>query len=457
MASTTDDGTTNKEFATATYVATAANAAGQRIPDPIVGADLGAGSFLEAVAESLDSFLSTFDAACFAGPDAATLVARFARIERLASAGKTFAARRSAEAEVHRASGHQDPARWLAAQTGETLGQAADTLALGRALCSQPGVEDAFRKGALSDPKVRLISNAVSVNPDSEAELLDTAGTATVRQVQDRCARAKAQARSAQDEAARVEALRRRRMCRTWTDREDGAFCLSARLTPEDGARVRSVLEGATDRVFEQARRAGLHETHDNYAADALVALLTDTSNDPIDPIDPVDSGDAVVGDRPFRLRRAPGPSRSKVHVRIDLDALRQGRVGPGQVCEIPGVGPISVETAMEIMGDAITTLFITDGVDVASICQIGRHIPAPIAAALLERDPTCVVPGCDRSDHLQVDHWQVDFAGGGATEWWNLARLCGHHHRLKTAGRFRLVGGPGNWRFLPVGAGPPT
>ena len=448
MASTTEGGTTTKGFAAAPSIA------GQCIPDPIADADLGAGSFLEAVAESLDSFLATFDTARFTGPDAATLVSRFARIERLASAGKTFAARRSAEAEVHRDSGHQDPARWLAAQTGETLGQAADTLALGRALCSQPGVEDAYRRGALSDPKVRLISNAVSVNPDSEAELLDTAGPATVRQVQDRCARAKAQARSAQDEAAREEALRRRRMCRTWTDREDGAFCLSARLTPEVGARVRSVLEGATDRVFEQARRAGLHETHDNYAADALVGLLTGSSFEPVETVDPCDE---AVGDRPLRLRRSPGPSRSKVHVRIDLDALRQGRVGPGQVCEIPGVGPISVETAMEIMGDAITTLFITDGVDVASICQIGRHIPAPIAAALLERDPTCVVPGCDRSDHLQVDHWQVDFAGGGATEWWNLARLCGHHHRLKTAGRFRLVGGPGNWRFLPVVRARPT
>jgi hypothetical protein len=137
------------------------------------------------------------------------------------------------------------------------------------------------------------------------------------------------------------------------------------------------------------------------------------------------------------------------VHVRIDLDALRQGYAGPGQVCEIPGVGPISVRRAREVMGDALTRLVITDGVDVPAICNVKRTIPAAIGSALLERDPTCVVPGCDQSRHLQIDHWQVDFADDGPTEWWNLVRLCPHHHRLKTDKLFRLEGGAGHWRFV--------
>ena len=106
-------------------------------------------------------------------------------------------------------------------------------------------------------------------------------------------------------------------------------------------------------------------------------------------------------------------------------------------------------------MGDALTSIVITDGTDVTTVCRLTRHIPAAVASALLERDPTCVVPGCDRADHLEVDHWQVDFARGGPTAWWNLAHLCPHHHRLKTTGRFRLTGGPGRWRFTPA-AGPP-
>ena len=31
-----------------------------------------------------------------------------------------------------------------------------------------------------------------------------------------------------------------------------------------------------------------------------------------------------------------------------------------------------------------------------------------------------------------------------------NIARLCGHHHRLCTHRGFRLEGGPGQWRWVP-------
>ncbi|MGP8005770.1 MAG: HNH endonuclease signature motif containing protein [Acidimicrobiales bacterium] len=394
----------------------------------------GAGTVLASICEALGTLVGSFEPARFSGEDAGDLVKSFSRIERLALAGKTLAATRAAEAHAHRSSGDRTPAQWLARQTGESVGDAMGTLALGEALSSQPGVEDAFRQGKLSKPKARAVTGAVEANPGSEGELLRAAESDTLRQVRDRCARARAQGRSRQDEADRAERLRRSRSCRTWTDAEDGAFCLQARLTPDDGARVLSALRAESDRVFQRARRAGTKESPEAYAADALVALLTGESDD----------------DRGPSTRRA---STSSVHVRIDLEALRNGFVGPGQLCEIPGVGPIPVERAREVMGDALTRLVITEGIDVPAICNLTRHIPAPIGAALLERDPTCVVPGCDQADHLQIDHWQVDYAEDGPTEWWNLARLCPHHHRLKTSKRFRLEGGPGKWRFVANGA----
>src|ERR1019366_4284820 len=73
---------------------------------------------------------------------------------------------------------------------------------------------------------------------------------------------------------------------------------------------------------------------------------------------------------------------RAQVLVRVDLDALRRGSVGPGGVCEIPGVGPVPVETARELMGDAITRLVITNGVDVTTVCHLGRSIPAHLRTA---------------------------------------------------------------------------
>src|ERR1019366_10764903 len=89
------------------------------------------------------------------------------------------------------------------------------------------------------------------------------------------------------------------------------------------------------------------------------------------------------------------GPS-TMVHVRVDHAALQRGKVSPGEICEIPGVGPIPVEVARRLAADSILSVLITDGVDVTSVAHAGRTIPAGIRTALIERDPTCVVPGCD-------------------------------------------------------------
>ena len=450
------------------------------------GAEPGAASLLSGLAERLEGFVVAFEPARFSGPDAASLVGSFARIERLALAGKTLAATRAAEANVHRSSGERDAAQWLAGATGESVGDARGTLKLGDALSDQPGVAEAFRKGKLSKGKATAVSGAVHEDPSSEGELLSTAESDTLHQVRERALRIRARKRSAEDEAARDERLHRQRSCRTWTDPEDGSFRLDARLTPVDGARLVSVLRKAADRRFEAARQDGTRESPDAYAADALVGLVCGDDRAPrrsrrnggraggaaADPDRGADQDRVTDPDGGVEQDGGPGNDgglrgypvepdddrptgcdgrcrNDSVHVRIDLDALRQGYAGPGQVCEIPGVGPISVRRAREVMGDALTRLVITDGVDVPAICNVKRTIPAAIGSALLERDPTCVVPGCDQSRHLQIDHWQVDFADDGPTEWWNLVRLCPHHHRLKTDKLFRLEGGAGHWRFV--------
>ena len=425
-------------------------------PGTGTGTGAGTGAVFSSLADSLGSVVETFEPARFSGDDASTLMSAFARIERLAVAGKTLAATRAAQANAHRTGGHRTPAHWVAEQTGESVGDAISTLALGNNLGDQPGVEEAFRKGKLSKPQAKAVTDAVQVNPGSSGQLVESAESDTLVQLKERCARAKAEARSQQDEAARYQAIRKARSCRHWIDHHDGSFNLSAKLTPDDGARLLSALRTETDRVFARARRAGVTDTCDNYAADALVALVTGESGDGDESSSGAGSGSgtgsgSTAGSGSGR-RSTP---RATVHVRVDLDALRNGTVGNGQVCEIPGVGPIPIERARAIMGDALTRVVITDGIDVPTICTISRSIPAAIRVALFERDPICVVPGCDRSDHLEIDHWQVDYAKDGPTQWWNLARLCSHHHRLKTTQGFRLEGGPGKWRFVgPKGKG---
>src|ERR1700722_5345232 len=446
---------------------------------------------LLAAIDAIASFVAAFEPATYGGEDATALVTAFTRAERLCGAGKTLAAARAAECNRHVISGHRSAAEWLAQETGESVGEAVDLLKFGQVLEDQPEVGQAFRDGRLSRSRARLVSGAVRVNPQLEHELIGGAEKDTFRQLKERCLRAKAEGRSAEDAAKAYQPIRRSRRCRTWTD-TDGAFRLDALLTPDAGASLLASLTTESDRIFQEARKAGVDESPIAYTADALVSLVTgqgilgsdrsraertDASRRPTASShadspprggagpapDPLLAAAAEVGtttgsvpapvvsigaDRDGRdERRTPSAT---VHLRVDLDALRRGSLSEGEVCEIPGVGPVPIETARSLMGDAITDLVITNGVDVTTVCHLGRSIPRPLKTALMERDQTCVVPGCDVRRGLEIDHWQVSFADGGPATLENLARLCGHHHYLRTHRGFTLDGGPGRWRFSP-------
>ena len=228
---------------------------------------------LSAAVEVVASFVHAFDPGLYSGADAEHLVTVFTRAERLGGAGKTLAANRAAVCNRHVLTGHRSPAEWLAARTGESVGDALGVLRLGGDLVDQPGVDEALREGKLSPTRAKLVSTAVKQNPSSEDDLLRGAQHDNLRQLRERCLRAKAQGRSREDEAASAARIHARRHCRTWTD-EEGAFRLEALLTPDAGARVLASLRARSDRVFDQARRTGLLEPPDAYRADALVALV---------------------------------------------------------------------------------------------------------------------------------------------------------------------------------------
>jgi hypothetical protein len=149
------------------------------------------------------------------------------------------------------------------------------------------------------------------------------------------------------------------------------------------------------------------------------------------------------------------------MRLRVDLLAFLRGHAEPGETCEIPGVGAVPVASARALLRTAILELVITKGTDVVTVVSDSRYIAKALAIALEERDPVCVVPGCDKSDPLERDHWQVDFSKNGPTSIENLARLCSYHHHQKTFRGWKLEGGPGQWRFTepdrkaPTGADP--
>jgi len=137
------------------------------------------------------------------------------------------------------------------------------------------------------------------------------------------------------------------------------------------------------------------------------------------------------------------------VHVRVDHEALVRGHLEPGEVCEIPGIGPIPVEVARRLAADSILSVLVTDGVDVTAVSRSDRTIPAAVRRALIERDQVCVVPGCEVRDALENDHVH-EFGRGGPTALDNLARLCHWHHYLKTHQRYRLERVGDGWTWTP-------
>jgi len=414
---------------------------------------------LASAVEVIAGFVSGFEPGRYNGEDAAALVATFNRAERLCQAGKTLAAARVVESHRHTHEGHRSGAEWLASVTGESVGRSVDVLRLGESLADHPGIEDAYREGRLSAERAVLVAGAARVNPERETELVERAGDDTLRRLKERCLRAKAEGRSAKDAEAAYAAILGARRCRTWTDPE-GAFRLDARLCPDAGAALAAALGAEADRCFERGRTTGVHESKDAYAADALVALVTGRGALPpeatggaggADGADGAGAGDAAggPGGPGVPSGRRAGP-RATVHVRVDLDALRRGSLDAGEVCEIPGVGPVPVQTARDLLGDALCDLVITNGTDVTTVCHLGRSIPAALDVALTERDRYCVVPGCDATKGLERDHWIVSFKDGGPATLENLARLCSHHHYLRTHRGFSLHGGPGRWRWEP-------
>ena len=102
------------------------------------------------------------------------------------------------------------------------------------------------------------------------------------------------------------------------------------------------------------------------------------------------------------------------------------------------GVGPISVETAKRLIGEATGfTRILTDPIDgtVLDIDRKSRKIPADLKRWLGVMHETCSTPGCRRPfDQCDIDHtvpWAKDGAAG-RTALTNLAPMCRPDHRTK-------------------------
>lgn len=346
-----------------------------------------------------------------------------AAIEKLASGARTLVAARAAEDGAWRRAGYRSRDEWLARTTGTTTGRARKVLEASAKVRDLPRTAEALRNGELSDDQASAVIDAAAAVPSAEGRLLDQARSdADVGHLKDTCRRTKLTARGGQ--AARRRRIHARRSLRCWDD-DEGARHLHLTNNPEVLAEIETLLRPFTDAEFAKARAEGRREPLPAYAADALLAMAR-AAHRPGGGTTEASEGDA--GESDGEGVKAP---RETILV-ASLEALRRGTVVGGETCEIAGVGPVSVQAALEHLGEGLLSLVITDGVDVRNVTVLGRHWTREQRTALIVRDRECVRPGCHATRRLQIHHTQP-YERTQRSRVDEAARLCEHDHELVT------------------------
>jgi hypothetical protein len=351
-------------------------------------------------------------------PAAARLVEECAEAERLLAALRVLAAATLEDKALWRREGFRSVGAWMASKTGTALGTAIATMDMVDRLAELPLLAEAFWDGRLSEAQAREIADVASELPDTQEQLLEAAGKLSLRSLREECRRVEAAA--AVDEDERYRQVHRRRSLRAWVDRH-GMGHLSTRLTPDNLARVMNEIDRRCDDLVVDAVRGGWFEGRDAHRADALVELARPDSAEPAGP-------------------------ETMIHVVVDYQALMRGHTVAG---EQTGIGPIPVTLARQLSEDAILKVLVTNGVDVMAVAHPGRTIPAHLRSAVEVRDRKCIVPRCDRTTGLQIDHRNT-FGRTQVTKLEDLARLCPWHHHFKTFVGYTYRGSPGNWEWIP-------
>jgi hypothetical protein len=146
---------------------------------------------------------------------------------------------------------------------------------------------------------------------------------------------------------------------------------------------------------------------------------------------------------------RGRGPLAPRTLIIVNAESLRRGTTEGDELCEIEGIGPVSVAAATELLSAGAFQYLVKEGFDVKTVTKSTRVIANCIDMALIVRDRVCARPGCGNSLGLERDHRRLDYAKDGPSELDNLVRLCPSCHRLKTDGGWRLEGRPGAWEWV--------
>ena len=367
---------------------------------------------LQEAVELLEKANAELDAELVTLAQAKKLLASYARVEKLAGFGVAALSRKV------------DDASEVAKVAGTSVSKAKAVVTTGKVLSRSSDLSSAMACGKVSLDQATEIASAEQSAPGAAENLLKVAASESFHALKEKARRAKLEAEQRRDLGKRQHEAR---SGRSYTDAL-GMTHIHLLLEPHIGSPIVARAEAEAQRLAKKAKaeakarpakKSGRLSKYDlelepfeRYLADAYAALL--------------------AGSGKGRAKRP------ELVVLVSHEVATRGwqDVKPGEVCKIPGVGPVVPPVAREIAQDAFLSGLFYDGQDLRQLKRWSRSIPIEVQIALELGDPPefdgvkCI--DCGNRFRTEFDHFEARCLGG-PTAAWNLGGRCWPCHLVKT------------------------
>jgi hypothetical protein len=355
---------------------------------------------IDEVIELLEKANADLQPELLPASEARALFASYARAQRLVNFGIASLSRKVSDASE------------VATITGTSKGHAKSVVTTGKVLGESAELHAALQHGDISLEQAGEIAAAEESSPGAATELIAVAQRESFHVLKDRARKIKLEAEQHRDLAQRQHAARR---ATSHTD-ELGMVHIHLALEPHVGSPIVARAEAEAARLARKDRgehAASATKPFEQHLADAYARMLQ--------------------GSGKGRARRP------ELVVLVSHEVSKRGwqDVQEGEVCKIPGVGPIPPQIAKQIAGDAFLSGVFYDGTDLRHLKRWSRHTPLEVALALELGEPpsfdgiACV--DCGNRFRTEFDHVQPHAALGPAS-YGNLKPRCWTCHQTKTA-----------------------
>jgi 5-methylcytosine-specific restriction endonuclease McrA len=358
---------------------------------------------VEEAIEALEKANADLEPELLPAPAARRLLDAYVRAQRLAGFGVAALSRKVDDASV------------LARATGTSVGRAKETIATGQVARDSEDLGEALQCGVISLDQATEIAQAERSAPGAARDLLAVAQDEAFHVLKEKARKIKLEAEQRKGLAARQ---REARAARSFSD-EVGMVHIHLALEPHVGTPIVNRAEAEAQHLHRAAKKKDRAEPFERHLADAYASLLSGS-----------------------------GKGRSKrpeLVVLVSYEVTQRGwkDVREGELCKIPGVGPVSPQVAKKIAEDAFLSGVFYDGVDLRQFARWSKHIPVEVAVALELGGPPsfdgvrCV--DCGNRFRTEFDHIEPR-AARGPTSNGNIDPRCWSCHQEKTK-RDRKIG----------------